>query len=286
MGESPEIATRYKGRFAPSPTGPLHMGSLLAAVASYLDAKAAHGEWLVRMEDLDPPREVAGAGDDILRALDAHGLHWDGAVRYQSERLPAYEAALQTLDDAGLIFRCCCTRSTLRGGSCGQRCKPEQDSVCSYRVTLLGSPDFEDVFLGPQTLSVPQKDQILKRKDGFHAYALAVVVDDADQAITRVVRGVDLMDQTPAQCYLHHCFRHPAPEFGHVPVILDRHGVKLSKQTGAAAIDNARAADNLRHVLRHLGQEEVDADAVEPSALLAEAVAQWQIPPIAKQTPL
>jgi glutamyl-Q tRNA(Asp) synthetase len=200
---------RYRGRFAPSPTGPLHTGSIVAALASYLDARAARGTWLVRMEDLDPPREQPGAADDILRTLDVLGLHWDETVVYQSTRLDAYQAALDNLKQQGLIFSCQCSRLDLGGsqvypGTCRQRI-PRADTATALRCRV---PDqtfgFEDRLQGPfsQQLANEVGDFILLRKEGYFAYQLAVVVDDDWQNVTDVVRGMDLLDSTPRQLYL------------------------------------------------------------------------------------
>jgi glutamyl-Q tRNA(Asp) synthetase len=187
----------YRGRFAPSPSGPLHFGSLLAALGSYLDARAAGGQWLLRIEDIDQPREAPGAADRILRSLDAHGLHWDGPVLYQSTRSEAYDRALEQLQQQDRLFRCSCTRAILGpGGSCGERCTPAPDDICAIRVRLGGERSFNDLVLGPQPSAALPADLVLKRKDGLYAYTLAVVVDDGWQGITDVIRGRDLLEQT------------------------------------------------------------------------------------------
>jgi glutamyl-Q tRNA(Asp) synthetase len=270
----------YRGRFAPSPTGPLHMGSLLAAVASYLDARAAKGRWLLRIEDIDPPREVPGAADSIRVTLEAHGLHWDEEVLYQSTRSAAYEAALEQLHSAGAVFRCSCTRTTLGpGGSCGARCQPQPNDCCALRLRLddRDSGRFSDRFAGSQAQRPQQQDIVLRRKDGLFAYALAVVVDDAAQAITDVVRGNDLLSQTPVQLQLFGLLGLSAPRYAHLPILADASGAKLSKQTGAAAIDNRSAMENLRCVLGYLGQSSADFPAGSPAELLHAATAKWNI---------
>lgn len=268
-------APQYRGRFAPSPTGPLHLGSLVAAVASYLDARHHGGHWLVRIEDLDPPREVAGASDSILESLRAHGLHWDGAVSYQSQHSDAYDAALAQLDRAGLLFDCVCTRSTLGpGGSCGQRCHPEPGTAVARRIALTCDGQCTDLLLGLQAPDNLPDDVVLRRKDSLYAYALAVVVDDGQQGITHVIRGADLLDQTPLQIALHTCLGHAPPAFGHVPVLTNAEGQKLSKQTGARALDNGCAVDNLLRVLRMLGQPIPSATGNAP-ALLEAATPLW-----------
>lgn len=271
MSKAPE----YRGRFAPSPTGPLHLGSLVAAVASYLDARHHGGQWLVRIEDLDPPREVAGASEGILESLKAHGLHWDGQVSYQSQRSDAYDAALARLDRSGLLFDCVCTRATLGpGGSCGQRCHPEPGSAVARRIALTCDEQFIDLVLGIQVPEDLPDDVVLRRKDNLYAYALAVVVDDGLQGITHVIRGADLLGQTPLQMSLHRCLGHTPPAFGHVPVLTNAEGQKLSKQTGAQALDNACAVDNLVRVLRMLGQT-LPTVTDNAQALLEAATPLW-----------
>lgn len=266
----------YRGRFAPSPSGPLHFGSLLAALGSYLDARAAGGSWLLRIEDIDPPREVPGAADSICRSLDVHGLHWDDSVLYQSSRSEAYDEALAELQRRGLLFRCSCTRAVLGpGGSCGERCDPGPDARCSTRVRLRGERGFDDLLLGPQAPARLPADLVLRRKDGLYAYTLAVVVDDCWQGITHVIRGRDLLAQTPPQCELLAYLSCQPPRYGHLPILTDAAGNKLSKQTGAAPIDDSRPIGNLRQALRFLGQSSADANAGSPRELLAAAVRSW-----------
>ncbi|MDP5069569.1 MAG: tRNA glutamyl-Q(34) synthetase GluQRS [Congregibacter sp.] len=270
----------YRGRFAPSPTGPLHMGSLVAAVGSYLDARAASGTWLLRIEDIDPPREAPGATDSILRSLESHGLHWDEAVLYQSTRLDAYATALAALDDAKQIFRCCCTRATLGpGGNCRERCTPAVGDAIAYRVRLSGHVGFVDELMGAQAAPGVASDLVLKRKDGLYAYALAVVVDDAEQRISHVVRGSDLISQTFAQLELFALLfgrqGAQAPRYAHLPLVYDPAGVKLSKQTGAMGIRDAAALNNLRCALGFLGQASADIPAGSASELLSLATTHW-----------
>jgi glutamyl-Q tRNA(Asp) synthetase len=270
----------YRGRFAPSPTGPLHLGSLLAALASFLDARAHGGAWLLRIEDIDPPREVAGATDAILRSLEAHGLLWD-ELHLQSTRLASYDAALETLDAAGLLFRCACTRASLAGdGFCGGRCDPSPGKRCSIRLRLEGARPFEDIILGPCGEEPLPPDVILRRRDGLHAYALAVAVDDAAQEISHVLRGQDLLEHTPVQRAVIGALGQDSPAYGHVPVLVDDAGNKLSKQTGARPLDDDRALGNLRMVLRLLGQASATADAADPRELLGVAVAHWDRQPL------
>lgn len=241
----------YTGRFAPSPTGPLHMGSLVAAMASYLDAKAHDGQWLLRMEDLDFDRNVKGADQHIITSLQRSGMQWDGEITWQSQRQPLYEAALQQLGSA--LYPCSCSRkeiadSRLRLGETASQiypgtCRNGLVAGKTARAWRLRVPDqvyaFEDRLAGlqKQNLATEVGDFVLKRADGFWAYQLAVVVDDAAQGITHVVRGADLIDSTARQIYLQQLLGLPTPTYLHVPVVTNAEGEKLSKQTGALAFD-------------------------------------------------
>ena len=266
----------YIGRFAPSPTGPLHLGSLIAAAASWLDARAAGGRWLVRIEDLDRPRCVPGAAAAILRALERLGLHWDGEVLYQSRRLEHYRAALENL--APHTYWCGCTRREIADSSLGLAadgahiypgtCRAGTAHKRALRVrTTRDAIVFIDRVQGrcEQVLEHDIGDFVLYRADGLFAYQLAVVVDDAAQGVTDVVRGADLLDSTPRQIYLQRLLGLPTPRYLHVPVALDMEGAKLSKQTAAAPIEADASA--LRHALRFLGQPE--------AATLGEALRAW-----------
>jgi glutamyl-Q tRNA(Asp) synthetase len=215
------------GRFAPSPTGPLHFGSLVTAVASYLDARSKNGKWLVRMEDIDTPRNVPGADADILRTIEAFGFEWDGPVLYQSTRIEAYREALEQLKRVGAVYPCSCTRATAGPCTCttGNR----------WRVR------FDD------------DDFTVLRADGIFAYQLAVVLDDAYQGVTDVVRGADLLDSTPRQMHLQKLLGYPTARYRHVPLVLNEQGEKLSKQTLAPALDATRAPELLREALDFLG---------------------------------
>ncbi|MGE5096245.1 MAG: tRNA glutamyl-Q(34) synthetase GluQRS [Betaproteobacteria bacterium] len=258
----------YRGRFAPSPTGPLHFGSLVAAAASWLDARAAGGEWLVRIEDVDAPRCVPGAAGAILRALEALGLTWDGEVVRQGERTERYEAALERLRALGLVYRCKCSRreiadSALQGiegaiypGTCRHRHVAPDEPAAERAIAPAEPIAFDDRVQGAIAQDVARDigDFVLKRRDGLHAYQLAVVVDDAEQGITDVVRGADLLWSTPRQIALQRWLGYPTPSYMHVPVAADRAGDKLSKQTHAAAIDIRDAVHELRRALRFLGQ--------------------------------
>jgi len=267
----------YRGRFAPSPTGPLHMGSLLAALASYLDARAAGGRWLLRIEDIDPPREIPGAADSILRSLEAHGLLWDESVLFQSTRLDAYAQALSTLEKSGRVFACCCTRAALGpGGSCLRRCRPSAGETTSMRIALRGDMSFDDLMRGPQPAPNDPSDLVLRRKDGLYAYALAVAVDDLWQGVSHVVRGSDLLSQTFAQLEMLKGLGAPLPQYAHLPLVCDAQGIKLSKQTGAEGIKDACAVENLRTTLRLLEQDSAQMPASSASELLNLAIDHWR----------
>lgn len=274
----------YRGRFAPSPTGPLHFGSLVAAVGSYLDARQRGGEWLLRMEDLDPPREQPGAADQILRTLEAYGFEWDGPVWYQSRRGEVYLAALETLRDAGLVFDCACTRRELRDlapagidgplypGTCRNGLPPGRAPRAMRMRVALHRVGIEDRLQGliSQQLDTQVGDFILRRADGLFSYQLAVVVDDGAQGITDVVRGSDLLDSTPRQVYLQQRLGIATPTYLHLPVAINPAGEKLSKQTHAAAIPANVDVELLCRTLRFLGQE-VPAGLAE-----ADLVAFWE----------
>jgi len=282
----------YVGRFAPSPTGPLHFGSLVAAVASFLDARAVGGRWLVRMEDLDQPRSEPGAADTILRQLEAYGLHWDGAVIYQSQRDDAYAAALDALKARGAVYPCACTRSqltqaphnhegeTIYPGTC-RNGLPAGAIARSWRVRVPDvSTHFYDRIHGDlqQNLAHDVGDFIVKRADGLFAYQLAVVVDDAFQGITHVVRGADLLWNTPRQIYLQGLLALPTPVYAHVPLITNAAGQKLSKQTLAPALPETGRGAVLAQALAVLGHSPpADLAGAKPAELLAWAGAHWQI---------
>ena len=267
----------YAGRFAPSPTGPLHMGSLIAALASWLDARAAGGRWLIRMEDLDRPRCAPGAADAILDALRRLGLRWDGEVVYQSVRLGLYQRALQELQPRS--YWCGCSRREIADSSLSLAADgaPIYPGTCRNgttrepRALRVRTSDelvaFDDRVQGRQAQVLERDigDFVLYRADGLFAYQLAVVVDDAEQGITDVVRGADLLDSTARQIYLQRLLGLPTPRYLHVPVAVDASGEKLSKQTGALAVDASFAT--IRSALRFLGQPEASS--------LGEAVRQW-----------
>lgn len=276
----------YVGRFAPSPTGPLHLGSLVTAVASYLHARRAGGEWRVRIEDIDPPREAPGAGDDILRTLEAFGLEWDGEVVFQSTRLAAYREVAQSLLDAGLAFRCRCSRSEIRAGNdgqsgrypgtCRERHLPAGDAAVRVRVEpgLVRVAD-ELQGLSETDLAATTGDYVIVRRDELPAYHLAVVVDDAAQRVTNVVRGVDLLDATPVHCHLQNVLQLPTPRYCHLPVVVNAQGQKLSKQNGARAV-TASEPGVAAQLLRLLGLDVPGELAVErPRVLWRWAIERW-----------
>ncbi len=254
--------TSYTGRFAPSPTGPLHKGSLVAAMASYLDARVHDGRWLVRIEDVDETRTIPGAAENILACLQSFGMKWDGEVIWQSRRKPLYEAAMERL--GGCIYPCGCTRREIADsrigiasdgaavypGNCRNGLAPAK-TARAYRLRVPdgkeGRISFEDRWVGmvTQQLGTEVGDFVLRRADGFWAYQLAVVVDDADQGVTHVVRGADLLDSTPRQIYLQRLLGVPTPRYMHVPVITNELGEKLSKQTGARALDLSQPVEEL-----------------------------------------
>ena len=258
----------YRGRFAPSPTGPLHFGSLVAAVGSYLEARSRQGEWLVRIENLDPPREVASAAKEILDILEALGMEWDGAVIYQSQRNEVYQAALATLEQKGLVYPCACSRKEIADSSIIGIDGPVYPGTCrgglpagknstALRVLTHDDPiEFRDTLRGliRQQLTSATGDFVLRRADGIYTYQLAVVVDDAAQGITHVVRGADLLDSTPRQIYLQQLLGYSTPVYMHLPVVTNKQGEKLSKQTQAAAVDVSRPVAQLVEAVRFLGQ--------------------------------
>lgn len=271
----------YIGRFAPSPSGPLHFGSLLAAVASYAQARVADGQWLVRIEDIDPPREQPGADQLIIRTLEQFGFQWDGEITYQSEFTARHEALVQELVGNGMAYPCSCSRKDLadapRGplgtiypGHCRAGCNGAGFAI---RVRTNDVPvAFVDALQGKvcQRLETESGDFVIKRRDGLIAYNFAVVVDDADQGITEVVRGIDLLDSTPRHIYLQHLLDFATPEYLHIPVAINPDGQKLSKLTGAKALDISRPGDLLFDAFRALSQAPPDSLATATPAELWE----------------
>ncbi|MGS2718157.1 tRNA glutamyl-Q(34) synthetase GluQRS [Eionea flava] len=300
----------YVGRFAPSPSGPLHFGSLVTALASYLDAKHHHGQWLVRIEDIDTPRTVEGAKEDILSCLVAHGLHWDGELMIQSQRQTSYSEHLKKVST--YTYPCYCNRQRLKqiqgiyDGHCRTLAKRENTEKCKYQQTQNNSirlktdqlasseqcesEQFTDLFQGhqQQPIATESGDFILRRKDGLIAYQLAVVVDDIAQGITHVVRGSDLLSSTSRQRYLwlllNHC-RHQGeatqstlPTYGHIPIAVISDGRKLSKQNQATALNSQYAFNNLCQALLFLGHPPIESIKKQGAidALLQWATTQWQ----------
>ena len=287
----------YIGRFAPSPTGLLHIGSLLTALASYADARAHGGRWLVRMEDLDPPREMAGAADDILRTLEAFGFEWDGGVAYQSRRYDLYHEALGRLKAKGLVYPCDCSRkdwqAVARAGAdgfvyngCCAGLDPQRalHKTPAWRVRV---PDeiigFDDAVVGhyAQNLAHDIGDFVLLRADGFWAYQLAVVADDAAQGITHIVRGQDLLVSTPRQLWLQRALDAPEPHYAHLPLLVNGAGQKWSKQTLAPALDLGVREALLRQVMAYL-QLPAAPEVGKPQDLLAWAVRHWDMAKVPK----
>ena len=279
------------GRFAPSPTGSLHFGSLLAALASYLDAKADNGLWLLRIEDLDPLRQPIGAADAILLQLDEMGLHWDGEILRQSSRLDAYEESLANLQIQGMCFYCNCTRHQVRAmgsaynGHCRQRILPGNVPEAIRLRTCNNEIIFDDAVFGRIKQNIEQEvgDFIIKRKDGLTAYQLAVVIDDAFQNITHVVRGYDLINSTPRQIYLQQLLNLPTPEYAHIPLLVNDQGHKLSKQHLANPIDSKHGSELIFSALQLLGQAPpAELRELPAQEILVEAVASWDIQAIPK----
>lgn len=277
----------YVGRFAPSPTGPLHEGSLLCALASYLDAKAHNGQWLLRIEDLDPPREIPGADRLIIESLRAHGLLWDGTVVYQSDRLHAYQEALDTLQQLELVYRCICRRAdlALSGGAYPGHCRESNhDGSAPHALRLkVGNfvAGFTDGIQGPIREPLPDScgDFIIRRKDLLFSYQLAVSVDDGAQNISHVVRGIDLMESTGRQIYTLQTLGYTPPAYAHIPVLVDQNGDKLSKQTGATAIDNSQAIHNLMTALERLQQPQPPkSERGSAQSILQFAAHHWSLP--------
>ena len=277
--------TDYVGRFAPSPTGPLHFGSLVAAVASYLDARAHGGRWLLRMEDIDSTRCKSEFARHILETMSSFGFAWDGEVIYQSLRSARYQSAMASLDGRHLTYACACSRKEIADSAMEGLDGPVYPGTCrdkeldragnSIRVrTHLNDICFDDRVQGKQCqqLEADIGDFVLKRRDGLIAYQLAVVVDDADQQVSHIVRGADLLDSTSRQIHLQQLFGFPTPSYLHIPIVTNPAGQKLSKQTLAPAISTDEACHLLRDALVHLGQAIPVAGCATPASMLAEAV--------------
>jgi glutamyl-Q tRNA(Asp) synthetase len=279
------------GRFAPSPSGPLHFGSLVAALASYCESKSRQGRWLLRIEDVDTPRVVAGADEQILRDLEAFGFDWDATVSYQGDRFDQYQHYLDNLIDQGDGYACECSRRSLRelgirSGPLGQiypgLCRSKQLPIANHSIRLntenAHTVSFVDQVYGEVSLNLPESvgDFVLKRVDNIFAYHLAVVVDDELQGINQIVRGADLLENTCLHIYLQQRLSFSTPEYMHIPLVNNAQGVKLSKQTGASALDYGQASTLLVAALRHLRQPvQQDLEQSNPSEILQWAVANW-----------
>jgi glutamyl-Q tRNA(Asp) synthetase len=291
-------AARYRGRFAPSPTGPLHFGSLIAALASCCDARAAGGEWLLRIEDVDTPRSSARVGEAMLTTLHAYGFEWDGAVVHQSARTARYQAAFERLVARGRLFACACTRKDLAAapiGLAGERVYPGTcrggiapgRSARAWRVRVDNEPiGFQDRLQGRQEQRLERDigDFIVKRADGVFAYQLAVVVDDAAQGITHVVRGADLLASTARQIYLQRELELPTPAYLHHPVAILPSGEKLSKQTGAPALDPGAPLPALLRAWEFLAQPPAPTPPTSVAEFWHWAQRAWTpttLPPVA-----
>jgi glutamyl-Q tRNA(Asp) synthetase len=294
---------RYRGRFAPSPTGSLHFGSLVAALGSYLDARAHQGQWLVRMEDLDRAREVKGAADEILRTLDRFGFEWDGEVRYQSRRTEAYAEALERLLQEDLAYACGCSReeinqaaeSGIEGavypGTCSRGLPPGRKGRAIRLRTLGRRISLADRIQGSlhQDLACDIGDFVIRRADGYHAYQLAVVVDDAWQGINQIVRGADLLASTPRQLHLQNLLELPHPRYAHLPLAVDGMGRKLSKQSRDAPVETTRPLQALLQALAHLDQPLPPEPPTDLKTFWQWAISHWEptriSPAIARQPP-
>lgn len=296
LGQSNSLPAKpyLRGRFAPSPSGPLHFGSLVAAVGSYLIAKYYGAEWQVRIEDIDPPREIEGAADTILRQLEAFGLHWDGPIIYQSESIPRFNEILEELKQQDLLYACDCTRKKINklsedgrypnicqdknlsfDGEVAWKLRHGQDDYHFYDQ-IQGQCEFET--------SLYREDFTVKRKDGLMAYQLAVVVDDINAGIDHVVRGIDLLDSTPRQLRLYQVLGKPAPLWYHLPLAINDDGNKLSKQNHAASIDSQKPSKQLHQAIAFLGQKPPVALRHEaPEIIIDWAVEHFSLESIPRQ---
>jgi len=284
--------TRYRGRFAPSPTGPLHFGSLVAATASYLDARHRQGEWLLRVEDLDPPREIAGASDSIIRTLEQLGMTWDGPISYQSQRHHLYDEALKQLRQQGSLYDCGCSRREIADSAVVTEAGPVYPGTCRNGLPPGRGPRSVRVRVGSAVISVRDRlqvplqqqlasdvgDFIVRRADRLVSYQIAVVVDDAEQQINHVVRGADLLDSTPRQMYLQQLLGLPTPAYLHLPIAVDSRQAKLSKQSFAQPVtgddSNSAIIDALRFLRQQLPDAAHDASSDE---LWQWAIDHWDV---------
>lgn len=265
--------TLYRGRFAPSPTGPLHFGSLIAAVGSYLQARSNHGEWWLRIEDIDPPREPKGTSDNIIRTLELYGFEWHGPVQYQHNQLEHYAEVVNELIKTQRLYHCSCSRKQISQqshhrhgpliypGTCRSKvCQTESLQPHQMTALRINTHDvevtFNDAIQGNQNIHLEQHgDYVIQRADGHYSYQLAVAVDDAEHGMTEVVRGADLLGCTARQIYLQQLLNLPTPKYAHLPIAKDPNGQKLSKQTFAQAIDKSKPSLLLWYALTFLGQQ-------------------------------
>ena len=286
----PGNASHYRGRFAPSPSGLLHFGSLIAALASYLDAKHNNGQWLLRIEDIDPPRERAGASSEILNTLESYGLHWDENVLYQSQQSEIYRQVLAELAEQKLSYYCRCTRAQIKAqggiyqGQCKNLTHPASNSATRVSNTV-GISRYNDLIQGQVNCSpeLAHEDFIVVRKDGLFAYQLAVVVDDIYQGITHVIRGCDLLEPTAMQLSFYQILQRNAPKFGHFPLAVSKPGFKLSKQNSAPEIDKKNPVPSLFSALVFLGQQPPDdLLTANVNELLTWAINHWSMAQVPK----
>jgi len=290
----PKEISNYIGRFAPSPTGPVHLGTLIAAVGSYLQAKKNDGKWLIRMEDVDTTRTVRGSDSEIFHTLEAFGFEWNGEILYQSKQTEHYEYALEQLKSLSLVFPCSCSRKQLANsnsqiypGTCRSRQLPETGEhalrILAQDITI----EFNDIVMGKQSQNMEQQcgDFVIKRRDGLFAYQLAVVVDDALQNITEIVRGSDLLDSTPRQIYLQQLLAYPTPDYCHLPLAVDSDGNKISKSEGATKVDIKNREKLMCDVLDFLGQAPpADLSASNINDIWSWAEEHWDVTHVPSKT--
>lgn len=295
------LQPHYRGRFAPSPTGPLHFGSLIAAVGSYLQAKHQNGEWLVRIDDIDPPREQKGAADNILKTLEAFGFEWDQSVLYQSSRLKRYQEAVDELIKQQLAYPCSCSRTSIlqktgqtKGniiypGFCrnGPIDKLINDQELSTRLICNDEQiRFDDIILGKQSINLTQQvgDFTIKRRDQHFSYQLASGIDDAEQGITEVVRGADLLSCTSSHIHVQNVLNLPSPQYCHLPVAINSEGQKLSKQNHAKAIFAKDSTELLYKTLKFLGQmPPIQLNKANQEDIWSWAKTHWQLDLVPKK---
>lgn len=290
--------SNYIGRFAPSPTGPVHFGTLAAAVGSYLQAKSQQGKWLLRIEDVDETRKVEGTDTDIIHTLETFGFEWDGDVLYQTTQKQFYNHALKQLANQSLVFPCTCSRKLLNEqlsetetriypGTCRNRSFPEVEEHAIRIIATNKLIEFDDIIMGNQLQHIKNDcgDFVIKRRDGLFAYQLAVVVDDAMQGVTEIVRGSDLLDSTPRQIYLQQLLGYSTPAYAHLPLAVDEAGNKISKSTGPAKVDISQKQQLLHRALGFLGQNPpADLPHSGTEATWQWAIENWEISKVPVQS--